>query len=323
LSKEIIKKFTSLRAMVLGDLMADKYIKGNLTRLSTEAPVPVFMVKDELYELGGAANVANNVSKLGANVFLSGIVGYDDAAHSFRNLVRETGINSGGIFPSADRPTTQKVRISSLKYDQKLFRFDYESDAPLSKNDMASIYRYVNSYISEIDLIIFADYEKGILSNPKFNMQIIDLANSKDLHTIVYSRAKHLNYFNDAHVIITTSKDAFTYSELSSGREIYTLEEAGELIINSLNNQVAMIIDEDFSIHLYLNDGTVEHKPSNITEFREVVGIMDVITATAALCIATGADYLTTCNIVSEAIKIALTKKGTLTIELEELLNVF
>ena len=309
--------------MVLGDLMADKYIHGNITRLSTEAPVPVVMVADEIYELGGAANVANNASKLGANVFLSGVVGYDDAAHSFRNLVRETGINSGGIFPSSDRPTTQKVRIISEKYKQNLFRFDYESIAQLSKNDMASIYRYVNSYISEIDLLIFADYEKGILSNPKFNMQIIELANSRNLYTIVYSKAKHLNYFNEAQVIITTSKDALAYSVLASGRESFGLQEAGKLILNSMNNKAVFIVDEDFSIHLFQNDGSSHHISIEVGDFREGIGIMDVITSTASLSIASGADYITACKIVSEAIKIALTKRGTLSIGLEELLKSF
>jgi D-beta-D-heptose 7-phosphate kinase/D-beta-D-heptose 1-phosphate adenosyltransferase len=310
--------------MVLGDLMADKYIHCNITRLSTEAPVPVVTVTNELYELGGASNVANNASNLGANVFLSGVVGNDDAAHYFRNLVRDEGINSGGIFPCTDgRPTTQKVRIISLKYNQNLFRFDYESDAPLSKNDLASIYRYVNSCISEIDLVIFADYEKGILSNPKFNMQIIELAQSRKLNTVVYSRAKHLNYFNEAQVIITTSKDAFLFSELVSGRESNELDDAGKLIINSLNNKAVIIVDEDFSLHLYQDTGSKLYFPCEVGEFREVVGIMDVITSTAALSISSGADYNTACKIVTGAIKIALKKRGTLTIGLEELLKSF
>jgi D-glycero-beta-D-manno-heptose-7-phosphate kinase len=323
LSKEFIKKFTTLRVMILGDLMADKYIQGYITRLSTEAPVPVFMVENDIYELGGAANVANNVSNLGANVFLSGIVGYDDAAHSFRNLLKDARINAGGIFPSNDRPTTQKVRIRSVKYNQSLFRFDYESDKPLSKSDMASIYRYVNTWISEIDLVIFADYEKGILSNPKFNMQIIELARSKNLITIVYSRAKHLNYFNNAQVIITTSKDAMTYSELSTGRESLKLDDAGKLIIKSLNCKAAYVVDEDLAIHLYLEDGSVQHIPCPVEELKEFVGIMDVITSTTALSIASGIDYLGTCKIITEATKIAVKKRGTLTIGLEELLKAF
>jgi len=323
MNKEFIKKFTSLRVMVIGDLMADKYIHGNITRLSTEAPVPVVMVANELYELGGAANVANNASNLGANVFLSGIVGYDDAAHSFRNLVRDSGINSGGIFPSNDRPTTQKVRISSVKYNQNLFRFDYESVEPLNKTDMASIYRYVNSWMSEIDLVILADYEKGVLSNPQFNMQIIELANNKNLITVVYTRAKHLNYFNEANVIITTVKDALNYAAKSSGREFFELEDAGKLIVESHNNKAAIIIDEDYSIHLFLDDGSHNYLPIQVDVYREVVGIMDVITSTSALCVASGADYLTACNIISKAIKIALKKKGTSTIGLEELLKSF
>ena len=321
--KEFIKKFTSLRVMVLGDLMADKYIQGNITRLSTEAPVHVLMVNNELYELGGAANVANNASNLGANVFLSGIVGYDDAAHSFRNLVRDAGINSGGIFPSNDRPTTQKVRISSLKYNQNLFRFDYESVEPLSKNDMASIYRYVNSWISEIDLVIFADYEKGVLSYPKFNMQLIELANSRNLMTVVYSRAINLKYFSNAQVVVTTSNDAFNYAKMFSGREFYELDEVGELIISSLNNKAAIIVDENFSLHLFQSDGPKHHISPEVETFSGVIGIMDVITSTAALSIASGADYILACNIVSKAIKIAHKKRGTSKIGLEELLKSF
>jgi D-glycero-beta-D-manno-heptose-7-phosphate kinase len=321
LNIDTIKKFSSLRTLIIGDLMADKYILGKITRLSTEAPVPVMTVIEDRYELGGAANVANNANKLGATVFLCGVVGYDDAAHNFRNLVKKAGINSGGIFPSSDRPTTQKVRVVSVKYNQNLLRYDYETDIPLNSTDMASIYRYVNSYLSEIDIVILADYEKGILSNPKFNMQLIELANSRNLTSIIYSRAKHLKYFNEAKVIIVTSKDAMQYYELVSGRETLNIDDTGKLITNTINSKTVIIIDENYSIHLYQDNGSIQHLQSDISEFRDVVGIMDVITATASLCIASGANYQETMEIISKAIKVAIKKKGTLTIDLNELLE--
>ena len=102
-----------------------------------------------------------------------------------------------------------------------------------------------------------------------------------------------------------------------------TFVDVDQTIINTLNNKAAILVDENFSLHLYLDDGSINHFSCEVDTFREVIGIMDVITTTAALSIASGADYLVACDIISNAIKIALKKRGTLTIGLEELLESF
>ena len=129
---KLLENFKNKKILIVGDIMLDKYIWGEVLRISPEAPVQVVNVLKETYEPGGASNVANNVAALDGNAFMVGIAGNDEAKNILLEELKRKGINTNGIFTDNDKPTTQKVRI--VGRSQQLLRVDYEKKEHVHKN---------------------------------------------------------------------------------------------------------------------------------------------------------------------------------------------
>ena len=129
-AQALVGRFAQLKVCVVGDVMLDRFVVGRVTRISPEAPVPVVRFEREYTRLGGAANVAQNLTALGAQVSLVGVVGHDDAAARLRSLLGENGISADGLVFDGARPTVEKVRIVTDR-NQQVARIDYERDADI------------------------------------------------------------------------------------------------------------------------------------------------------------------------------------------------
>jgi rfaE bifunctional protein kinase chain/domain len=176
--KELIRNTEGRRIAVVGDIMLDQYFWGSVSRISPEAPVPVVEVHAESIRLGGAANVAHNITALGAQPFLVGIVGNDGNGEMLSSLMTESGLSSDGIIVDDKRATTIKSRV--IAHRQHVVRFDRETTADID----ASIERYVIDRLlaamSDIDAIILQDYNKGIFTKNVIGA-IIRLANEHNV----------------------------------------------------------------------------------------------------------------------------------------------
>ena len=150
--------------LVVGDLMCDTYVSGTVMRLSPEAPVPIFESTAQRHVLGGAANVAANLSALGCQVRLLGAVGTDAAGHCLRELLHQWSIPDTWLLEDATRPTTEKTRL--VAQQQQILRLDRESRAPLPAALLTQALRHVESLVPEIDGIVCSDYAKGVCSPP-------------------------------------------------------------------------------------------------------------------------------------------------------------
>ena len=170
---KILDNFKRKKILVIGDIMLDKYIWGDVVRISPEAPVQVVNVLRETYEAGGAANVANNISALSGDALMVGITGNDESRKTLLEELKKKGINTDGIFVDKDKPTTQKVRI--LGKSQQLLRVDYEKNEHIHGIIENSIIDFVEKNVKEIDVIVISDYAKGVLT-PKVNKKIVDIA---------------------------------------------------------------------------------------------------------------------------------------------------
>ena len=155
---QLLEQFKSKKILVIGDLMLDKYIWGDVERISPEAPVQVVAVRKESFVPGGAANVANNIAALKASVILSGIVGKDDAKVILIEELENRNINTAGIFTDIGKPTTQKIRIMAVS--QQLLRVDYEKKIRVSNDEELEILKYIKTIINNIDIILISDYSK-------------------------------------------------------------------------------------------------------------------------------------------------------------------
>ncbi|MCK5368802.1 MAG: D-glycero-beta-D-manno-heptose-7-phosphate kinase, partial [Cyclobacteriaceae bacterium] len=172
--------------------MIDSYIWGKVERISPEAPVPVISITNKEIRLGGAANVAKNVAALGATPLLCSVIGKDSDGKSFLDLQETRGMDTRGIVQSEDRMTTVKERM--LSSSQQLLRIDRETTKPLHKKDKENLLKKVDLLIKEADVVIFEDYNKGVLDK-KLIKSIVQLAQTNNIPTAVDPKKENfLNY---------------------------------------------------------------------------------------------------------------------------------
>lgn len=318
---EIISKFKEFKLLVVGDLMADKYVWGEATRLSSEAPVPIINVHYHEYKLGGAANVANNVRNLGAHVYLCGLVGYDDAAYWFRKVAREGGIDTSGVFPSNDRPTTLKVRVMSATYNSQFLRMDYESVRPLPGNELATIKKFIESYIPSVDALIFSDYEKGIFSDEEFVHHLLYLADEAQIITVADCKPRHLTYFKNSSLVTMSLKEAEEFSFFELRRKFADPEKLGSALIDLLECKALALLSGDEEILTFQQDGKKFRYPILKKGLHDVIGLRDTIVSTLALSLIAGCDVQAASELANLAACKVLGKIGTATITADELIE--
>jgi rfaE bifunctional protein kinase chain/domain len=187
---EIIDGFSKLRVMVIGDLMVDAYTWGKVTRISPEAPVPVVNVVKRESRLGGAGNVVLNVASLGAKPLVFSVIGDDATGASLLHILKDAGLSVDGIIQEAGRPTTIKERV--IAGSQQLIRVDSETEQAISSASEASLVAAVKAAISTVDVIIFEDYDKGVLSEGLIQ-EVMGMAKSAGIPTVVDPKKK--NFF--------------------------------------------------------------------------------------------------------------------------------
>ena len=164
LLKEYIDRFPRARVVVIGDIIMDEYIWGDVSRISPEAPVPVVEVKHETKTLGGAANVIHNMATLGARPVLCGVIGEDRTGRQILNDIEQMGLKTDGVVVEPGRPTSIKTRI--VAHNQQVVRFDRESKKNIGSESIEKILGFIGNNLDTIDAIVVTDYGKGVISAP-------------------------------------------------------------------------------------------------------------------------------------------------------------
>jgi rfaE bifunctional protein kinase chain/domain len=192
-----ISAFSEHKILVLGDVILDAYYKGEVTRISPEAPVPVVSLRSKEFRLGGAANVALNVKDLGAKCVLCSIIGEDDSGKTLVDLMEKEGMSSKGLIASPHRRTTVKARVMSGSH--QMLRLDEEDDRLLRQSDEDLLLNRVNDLIEseQPDAIIFEDYDKGALT-PKLIQNVIETARSKGIPVSVDPKRRNFLAYRGA-----------------------------------------------------------------------------------------------------------------------------
>ena len=157
--KNIISNFRNAKVLVIGDLILDEFIWGDVSRISPEAPVPVVWVKRESFMPGGASNVANNLRSLGAATCLAGVIGDDERGAILKGELEQKGIDTSGVITDASRPTTLKTRV--VAQHQQVVRIDREKTEALTDKMISRIINFTKNSIDKIDAIIIEDYGKA------------------------------------------------------------------------------------------------------------------------------------------------------------------
>jgi len=311
---KILDSFKGKKILVVGDIMLDKYIWGDVSRISPEAPVQVVNVIKETFEAGGAANVANNVAALGGFPYMVGISGNDEAKNILVEEMRKKCINTEGVFPDKDKPTTQKIRI--LGKGQQLLRVDYEKKEHIHHDIEHSVINFVEKNINEINVVIISDYAKGVIT-PEVGKKIISLAKQHKKPVIVDPKPKHRDLYVGVDLITPNNNEASEMSGIEDGSDEGVIE-IGKYLLKNLSTNVLLTRGEK-GMSLFEKDGSVTNIPAKAKEVYSLIGAGDTVVATAALAVASGADLKEAAFLANIAAGIKVGKIGTASVSVEEI----
>ncbi len=314
---ELFDKFSDKKVIIVGDVMIDSYMIGNVNRISPEAPVPVVSVSDKKYRLGGAANVALNVAAFGAQAYLCSIIGNDDKGVIFKNLLRENNLPDNGIISSENRKTTCKTRI--ISGGQHLLRIDDEDDSQIS-NELKELILFRISQIIEnehIDVLIFEDYDKGILS-PELIHKITALCRQNKIKTTVDPKKRNFDAYKDVTLFKPNLKEFCEGCKIEKTKDLETLKPHAREFLFRNNLDILMITLSENGILICTRKDFV-HIPAEIRDIVDVSGAGDTVISVASLLLTTTESVREIARISNFAGGIVCEKVGVVPIDVEVL----
>jgi len=282
----ILENFKNKKIIVLGDLMLDRYVWGTVNRISPEAPVPVVEVTNEFVRLGGAANVAHNLSSLGAIPIPIGVVGNDLEGEQLAALMEELNFSTEFIVRDNSRPTVVKTRI--IADDQHVVRADRESKETINSDILEKLIKVIESNIEKADAVIIEDYNKGLLIKALIQ-KIIELANRFD--KLITVDPKFDNFFE--YKSVTVFKPNRKETEAALGIKINSadcLEVACQKVIDRLQCKAVLITLGEQGMCLLDSKGGFERVPTKARKVHDVSGAGDTVISTLTLALTCGSD---------------------------------
>lgn len=313
--KHILARFSKKKILVVGDLMLDQFIWGDVSRISPEAPVPVVWVKRESYMPGGACNVAHNLFDLGAYVYLVGIIGQDSSGEILLQELKRIGIETSGIFKLDTRPTTHKTRV--IAHSQQVVRIDREEVDGFPESMIEKIVDYVSSKIREVNAVIIEDYGKGLITSGLVK-KLIELGRRYKKIITVDPKKEHFRYYKG----VTTITPNKSETESAVGVEIkddVSLKRAGERLLEKLKTKSILVTLGEKGMCLFEKDKKPIHIPTMARQVYDVSGAGDTVVASFTLALVSGASFPQAAYIANQCAGIVVGKIGTATATREEL----
>ncbi|MBC8416030.1 MAG: bifunctional hydroxymethylpyrimidine kinase/phosphomethylpyrimidine kinase [Candidatus Cloacimonetes bacterium] len=310
---QIVNLFPHGKIAVIGDLMLDKYIIGQVERISPEAPIPIVSVRQELWALGGAANVAANISTLDGDAYLLGVLGDDASGETFFSLARQKGIDTEGIHVDAQKTTIQKIRV--IGQNQQLLRIDYENTDYIEEN-ISEMFLSQLSKNSKLAAIIVSDYAKGTISG-KLMHELKLFSKAYNIKLIIDPKPGHKDFYKDIDLVTPNLKEAQLMSGIVvSSRE--SLEKCGTKIMEELSCSV-VITTGDKGMSVFQMNKKPVHISTKATEVFDVSGAGDTVVATISMALISGATLTQAAEIANFAAGLKVRKVGTAPVYLDEL----
>lgn len=284
---QLFDDFNQTTCLIIGDVMVDAYIWGNVNRISPEAPVPVFEAKKRENRLGGAANVALNIQALGAKPILCGIIGNDIKGQVFKEVMAEQDLTSEGIIESNERLTTCKTRIISSSHH--MLRVDEEVLDNLTSAQSDELVNKVKNIINnqKVDVVIFEDYDKGLLNEQNI-AEIISFLNEKNIPSCVDPKKENFLHYKGVTLFKPNFKE-FTNGlkeEIKKG-DIESMFDLASDFSKAQHIKNVMVTLSEHGVMLYNTEEQV-HIPAEIRNISDVSGAGDTVISTAALALSKG-----------------------------------
>jgi rfaE bifunctional protein kinase chain/domain len=303
------------RIAIVGDLMLDRYIWGNVSRISPEAPVPVIDIETEQARLGGAANVARNIMSLGGEPLLVGVVGEDTSGRELHDLLHECGFPTDGVIVDRARPTTVKTRV--IAHSQHVVRIDRETKAEISYAIQQQIISTIRENITTLHGIIIEDYNKGVIVRPLIS-ELIALAQQHN--TIVAVDPKFNNFL--AYMNVNVFKPNRNEVEQVLGIRLDNddvLLDAGRNLLKQLRSKSVLLTLGEHGMVLFEDDGSISRVPTKARNVADVSGAGDTVIASMTMALAAGASMKEAATLANFAGGIVCGYVGIVPVETDEL----
>ncbi len=318
--EKIFEDSEKRKIFIIGDIMLDRYLLGEVNRISPEAPVQVFDIRKSEYRLGGAANVSYNVRTLGANPFMIGVAGEDSEGELLTDTMNSLGIETGGLIIENGRPTTCKTRVISDSHH--LLRIDSESKKDISPETENKILSILKENVSEIEIIILQDYNKGVLTK-NLIQSITEFANKNKILILVDPKFENFFEFKNTYLFKPNLKEL----EDAFGRKLKSPEDIdfySEELMKKLNcENIILTLGEHGMMILEKENGKIKKEiiGTKARHVADVSGAGDTVISTIAVCLAGGASLKEAAIISNYAAGIVVEEVGIIPIHKNTLIE--
>jgi D-beta-D-heptose 7-phosphate kinase/D-beta-D-heptose 1-phosphate adenosyltransferase len=312
---EVLDAFVGRHILIVGDVMLDEYVWGEVRRISPEAPVPVVEMRRRTYVPGGAANTAANVVGLGGVALLGGAVGRDHHAAQLAAALDRAGVAAGGLIGGDGRHTTTKTRI--IAHSQQVVRVDFDHRTRFAPAEEDRLLAWAEKEMPAAGACVISDYAKGVVS-PRLAQELIGLAARSAKPTIVDPKGTDYTKYRGATVIKPNLHEAERFAKQEVTGEASLLEVGGRLA-KVLDGTAVLITRGPQGMSLFLPNAAPVHIPAVAHNVFDVTGAGDTVVSTLALALAAGAGLEQATQLANRAAGIVVGKVGTATVTLEEL----
>jgi D-beta-D-heptose 7-phosphate kinase/D-beta-D-heptose 1-phosphate adenosyltransferase len=308
--------FSTLTVLCIGDVMLDRFVHGDIERISPEAPVPVIKLRETKEMLGGVGNVASNIASLGGRAVLVGLVGADDAGARLRQIVAAQKRIAPALLPTAHRPTICKTRFVAGR--QQVVRADEESAAAATGDEVAALIAALDAHIEGADAVIFSDYGKGVVGAAVVRHGIA-AARARGVPAFVDPKADDFSIYRGATCITPNAREmgraarapVATESEIAAAARGVMAEVGVGAILVTRSEKGMTLVEAD----------SVSSVPSRAREVFDVSGAGDTVIATLALAVAGGRSLVQAMHIANAAAGVVVSKLGTATADIAEVMH--
>lgn len=312
---ELLSLFAHKKVLVIGDITLDAYIRGKATELSTEAPVPEILVQEEEYQIGGAANLANNIVSMGGTPTLVGVIGNDESGEYVRAQIKDKHLDVSGLFVVKDRPTTTTTRI--LVGSHHVARIQKERTDDVAGETEANISQFVHQNIDKSDALIYSDHNKGVMTG-----SIIEGSTrlARENKKPVIADPSYRRFFD--YVGVDAFKPIDKEAAIMTGIRLINESSLRNMcikLLTQLDCEQVLITSAEYGTVSLEKNGNFTHLGPEIRAFYDVTGEGDASTAAFSLALASNATKKDATIISNVATQIKLAKIGTSVVTIDEL----
>ena len=314
---DILQRFRRAHLLVVGDLMLDRFIWGDVERISPEAPVPIMRVMAESHRLGGAANVIHNILSLGARVTACGVIGRDMAGRRLVHDLRRAGASTAGIVGDKRVQTTQKSRIIARPRHQQIVRLDRENQNPIAEATLKRLREFVLANTKSCDGIVISDYGKGVVHESLLR-SIAPLVRRKKLICVIDPKKENYGGYQFP-TLITPNRDEASDASGILIRDDASLLAAGEKLLRMWHAKAVLITRGPDGMSLFRQNLAVKHFPTEPRDMFDVTGAGDTVVAVCGLALVCGASFEEAAVISNLAAGLVGEEVGTVAVSLDKL----